>query len=124
MLTEDQAFWFTVGLFALAALIWVRQSWIYFTQMSLFSLVLCGNIYWKLTPNPYLAVMLAMFVSVALTAFIFASFRSLSSYRSRKRHRLLAARATSQQRPHHCIPDRLLLSRHVGSNDGLGDRRS
>ena len=56
MLSEDQAWLFTVGLFALAGIIAaVRFGRWHLLQIVVFAAVLCGNVYFRWTPNPYLA---------------------------------------------------------------------
>jgi len=72
MLTEDQAFWFTIGLFALIGIITLaRQGWWGLLQITVFCGVMGSNIQWHWTPNNYLAGLLATLaaylVTIALT---------------------------------------------------------
>lgn len=71
MLSEDQAWLFTAGLFAAAGIIAaVRFGRWHLLQIVVFAAVLCGNVYFRWTPNPYLASIVGIGAALIATVLV------------------------------------------------------
>lgn len=71
MLSDEQAFWFVVGLFGLIGVIslWC-YGWWGLLQISVFSAVVVGNSVWHWTDNGYLATVWGGGMAALATLFV------------------------------------------------------
>lgn len=70
-MTETQALWFTISLFATAHIIaaWKFGRW-GLLQMAVFSAVICSGIYWKWTIGGYATSMVAAVAAFTVTVVV------------------------------------------------------
>ena len=107
MLTETQALWFTIGLFALCGFMLWQRGWWFLIQGTIVIAVVCSNIYFEWTPNK----MLAGLVGVGLAALV--TFTAIGVADLRARARAIAERrrdlraGQSRRRPNHAADQRL-----------------
>lgn len=66
-MSETQAFWFTVSLFAAAFIMAARMSRWHLLQMVVFAGVMCAGIYWEWTIGGYATAIVGGLVALIVT---------------------------------------------------------
>ena len=84
-LSEDGAFWFTIVLFAIAAVVWARRGIWFFIQAAIVAAIVCSNIYWQWTPNPYVVCLIGIGLAYLTTVLLSGLISILLSYRNPQR---------------------------------------
>ena len=94
MLSEEGAWLFLFGIYAL--LVFMLARWYgrwYLLQIMIVLAVVSGNIYFKVTPNQYLPVVIGAAAAFGATVLITTALDRMAAIRAARRARRLGARA-------------------------------
>lgn len=84
-LSEEGALWFTIALFAVTGALYAARGFWHFLQAAIFTAVLCSNVYWQWTPNPFLAALMGAGAALGITASLNWLTQTVASLRGHHR---------------------------------------